>query len=67
MYANAVADVHSVRAMTRVRAAPDPSSPDIYGISLSSSRPIGDYTARVLPAHPNVSTPLECARIEWQR
>jgi starch phosphorylase len=67
LYADAVNDGDSVSDMTRVRTAAEPSSPDVYRVTLSSQRSIGDYTARVVPAHADVSVPLECARIEWQR
>jgi starch phosphorylase len=69
LYADAVSDGDGVCVcdMTRVRKASDPSGADLYGVTLSSGRSIGDYTARVLPAHPDVSVPLECARIAWQR
>ena len=69
LYANADKGPDSHREMARVRAAPDPSSPDVYRVTLTlpSSSSIGDYTARVVPAYPDVSVPLECARIKWQR
>jgi starch phosphorylase len=67
LYADAVNDGEFVKEMKRVRPAPDPSSPDVYGVTVSSPRPVGDYTARVLPTHADASVPLECARIAWQR
>jgi starch phosphorylase len=67
LYADSGNDAQSVTDMMRVRPAPDPSSPDIYRVTLPSQRPIGDYTARVVPTHAEVSVPLECARIAWQR
>jgi starch phosphorylase len=67
LYADAINDGEFVKEMRRVRPAPDPSSPDVYGVTISSRRPIGDYTARVLPTHADASVPLECARIAWQR
>jgi len=38
-----------------------------YKATASSSRPAGDYTARLLPRLDGVSLPLEDARILWQR
>ena len=67
LYADAVSGRDSVEEMARVRTASDPSSPYLYRVTLASGRPIGDYTARVLPTHTRVSVPLECARIAWQR
>jgi starch phosphorylase len=67
LYAEAVNDGDFVKEMTRVRPAPDPSSADVYGVTISSPRPIGEYTARALPTHADASVPLECARIAWQR
>ena len=67
LYADAVNDALAVIEMTRVSAAPDPSNPDVYRATLPSPRSIGAYTARVLPIYPDVSVPLECSRIAWQR
>jgi starch phosphorylase len=67
LYADPVNDEDSVSEMTRVATAPDASRPDVYHATISSARAIGDYSARVLPTHADVSVPLECARIAWQR
>jgi starch phosphorylase len=39
----------------------------IYSFRVSAARPITDYTARVIPCHPEASVPLEVDRILWQR
>jgi starch phosphorylase len=39
----------------------------IYRTTIPAARPIGDYTARVIPQRSGVEVPLECARILWQR
>ncbi len=39
----------------------------IYSAQVPSSRPVTDYTARVIPHFPGVAVPLEVARILWQR
>ncbi len=39
----------------------------IYSAQVPSSRPVTDYTARVIPSFPGVVIPLEVARILWQR
>jgi len=67
LYADAVSEPNCVKTMTRIRTAVDPSKPDVYGITLRSARPVGDYTARVFPTYAGVSVPLECAQIAWQR
>jgi starch phosphorylase len=38
-----------------------------YSAQVSASRPASDYTARIIPHHPNVSVPLEAGQILWQR
>ncbi len=38
----------------------------VYSTAVSASRPPIDYTARVIPYHPGVATPLEEGRILWQ-
>jgi hypothetical protein len=50
--------------------APSPDSaaaPDVYAYTavLPATRPIGDYTARVVPWHPGVAVPLEANHILW--
>jgi starch phosphorylase len=67
VYANPLNGEDSAEEMTRVRTVADPSSPNVYRATVCAGRPIGDYTARVLPAHAHASVPLECARIAWQR
>jgi len=67
LYADPVDDDDSVSEMKRAGTAPDASRPDVYHATISSARAIGDYTARVLPAYADISVPLECARIAWQR
>jgi starch phosphorylase len=67
LYADSPSERDSIQDMTRVRVAPDRSSADVYGVTLASHRPMGDYTARVIAAHAHASVPLECAHIAWQR
>jgi len=38
-----------------------------YSAVVSAARPASDYTARVIPQCEGVATPLEAARILWQR
>jgi starch phosphorylase len=67
LYVDAANEGDSVAEMTMLRRAPDPGRPDVYGVTLPARRPVGDYTARVIPNHAHVSVPLEYARITWQR
>ncbi len=46
---------------------PDASRRCIYHAAVPTTRPAGDYTARVIPQLSGVAVPLECARILWQR
>ena len=46
---------------------PDASRPCVYHATVRTTRPAGDYTARVIPRRSGVAVPLECARILWQR
>jgi starch phosphorylase len=39
----------------------------IYRGSVPASRPVDDYTIRVIPDHPGVRVPLEMPLILWSR
>jgi starch phosphorylase len=53
--------------MTRGRAPEERRCAYEYGASVPASRPVGDYTPRVTPYHPDARVPLEAAHILWQR
>ncbi len=38
-----------------------------YSAQLDATRPVSDYTARVIPHFPGVAVPLELTRVLWQR
>jgi glycogen phosphorylase len=38
-----------------------------YGAEVPADRPVADYTARIVPAHPGALVPLEANQIKWQR
>jgi starch phosphorylase len=38
-----------------------------YSAQVSATRPASDYTARIVPHHPNALVPLEASQIVWQR
>jgi len=37
-----------------------------YAVTIPAQRPVGDYTVRIIPWHPEASVPLECTPILWQ-
>ncbi|MRR58322.1 MAG: glycosyltransferase family 1 protein [Deltaproteobacteria bacterium] len=39
----------------------------VYGAQVPATRPATDYTARVIPHHPDSAVPLEASQILWQR
>ena len=53
--------------MKRVRPLAGASGGYVYSAAVSTARPLGDYTARVIPRCDGVAIPLEDARILWQR
>jgi len=53
--------------MTRVRQLAGADSGHAYVAQVPATRPVNDYTARVIPRCEGVAIPLENARILWQR
>jgi starch phosphorylase len=53
--------------MTRVRPLAGADSGYAYVAQVPATRPVTDYTARVIPHRDGVAIPLEDARILWQR
>ena len=39
----------------------------VYSARVPASQPATDYTARLIPHHPEAAVPLEAAQILWQR
>jgi starch phosphorylase len=39
----------------------------VYRATIPTTRPLNEYTARVIPQHPGLGVPLEIGRILWQR
>ena len=67
IYADRVGKSEPVRQeMTRGRQLPGANG-FIFSAEVPSSRPVTDYTARVIPNFPGAAIPLELARILWQR
>jgi starch phosphorylase len=63
--------VQGDQPVLEVMIAPKPSADSpavmIYSAQMSATRPASDYTARIIPHHPNASVPLEARQILWQR
>jgi len=55
------------QVMTRGASLVGATNGYVYSGCVSASRPVLDYTARVIPHHPEAASPLEAARILWQR
>jgi hypothetical protein len=50
-------------------SGPSPDTPGSYTYSaqVSATRPANDYTARIVPHHPDALVALEAGQIVWQR
>ena len=55
------------REMQRDRPLAGAWGGHVYLAQVPATRPAEDFTARVMPRHPGVATPLEEPRILWQR
>jgi starch phosphorylase len=44
-----------------------PDNAFLFTATVDSNRPASDYTARLIPYHPNASVPLEASEISWQK
>jgi glycogen phosphorylase len=54
-------------AMQRCAAIPGAANGYWFEATVPGSRPIENYTARVVPYHPEASIPIEAAFIHWQK
>lgn len=52
--------------MESVRNLPSEGGAAVYMATVSSDRPAGHFTPRILPCNSNISIPLECAHILWR-
>jgi glucan phosphorylase len=57
----------SLEAMNASGLRSDTSGAFTYSAQVSVARPASDYTARIVPHHPNALAPLEAKQIVWQR
>jgi len=56
-----------IEVMTATKSSADSPGTMTYSAQTSATRPASDYTARIIPHHPNSSVPLEAVQILWQR
>ncbi len=66
LYAEPLEGEPEVFTMTPA-AGPDERGLRVYMARVPAVRPAGDYSARILPAHPYASVPLEAQHILWNR
>jgi len=52
---------------TMDRGAQLPDNAFLYTATIDTNRPASDFTARLIPHHPNASVPLEASEISWQK
>jgi starch phosphorylase len=68
IYADSVNDSAAVhQEMTQVRQLVGANNGYVYRAAVPASRPLSDYTPRLIPYYDGVAVPLEDARILWQR
>ncbi|MGE5246064.1 MAG: alpha-glucan family phosphorylase [Betaproteobacteria bacterium] len=56
-----------VQQMGEVEEVSDGPNAWIYSATIDTARPPGDFTARVVPCHPEAHIPMENPLIAWQR
>jgi starch phosphorylase len=56
-----------VAEMTRTEMANSSGGWHTYAAAVPASRPVSDYTPRIVPSHPGASVPLEDCHILWFR
>ena len=67
LYANSVrGGKPAVDSMNAPEPSTDSSGAITYSAQVSATRASSDYTARIIPHHPNASVPLEATQILWQ-
>jgi len=68
LYAEAGKDGERItQAMTRGEPLAGAASAFTYSASVSTSRPVGDYTPRLVPRHVGAFVPLEAPFILWHQ
>jgi starch phosphorylase len=68
LYADSFQGGQPIReVMNAPKSSPDSPGVLTYSAHVSATHPASDYTARIIPYHPNASVPLEAEQIVWQR
>jgi starch phosphorylase len=68
LYADGVKGAAPIRQEMKLgHELPDTTGGRVYRAAVSSARPAGDYTARLIPHFGGASIPLEETRILWQQ
>ena len=68
VYADGLPGKNPVRQeMTRLSPLTNGTGGFMFSATVSSARPAMDYTARIIPHHDGLTTPLEAGWILWQR
>jgi glycogen phosphorylase len=68
LYADGVRDGAPLRQeMKRIRQLAGVAGGYVYSVTVAATRPVTDYTARVIPEGSGAVVPLEVAHILWQR
>jgi starch phosphorylase len=68
IYANPVAGENSAcEIVAASHSSTDSAGALLYSVRIPAKRPATDYSARLIPFHPNAAVPLEAAQILWQR
>jgi len=53
--------------MVRIPVWTGSSGNYVYSATVPATRPASDYTARLIPDYEGIATPLEDAKVLWQR
>jgi glycogen phosphorylase len=68
LYADSAQGLSAVLAeMSPSGPSPDTPGSFTYTAQVAATRPASDYTARIIPHHPDAFVPLEASQIIWQR
>jgi starch phosphorylase len=67
LYADPVEGGEAYRQPMTCIGRPDERGMHLFAASAPAARPRDDYTARIIPAHPDVDVPLEVPYVLWQR
>lgn len=68
LYADPIAGGEPARhGLARRGKIVGPDNGYAFEVTIPATRPVGDYTLRLLPCHPAAAVPLEASEILWQR